>query len=273
MPDESKWLFLGAGHMAEALIKGLLRSEILSKEEIRVTDLRSERLEYFKAVYGVEGSSDNQAETARAERVVVAVKPQGFSSLLKELKPVCHSEMLLISIAAGISTAWIENLLIPGVRVVRVMPNTPALVGEGMAAVCAGAWAEEADLALAEKLLSAAGEVVRVEESAMDAVTVISGSGPAYLFYLMEAMQEAASRLGLDEVVSRQLIMKTVEGAVRLVRETGESPGALKEKVASRGGVTEAVLGTLEEHRVQEAFNVAIQKGFRRSRELGKLRD
>ncbi len=265
---EQRMVFIGAGNMAEALVSGLLRRGLSKADRIRVTDIRAERCTYFRETYGVEGSDDNVSAARDADMVVLAVKPQGLQEVLRGLRPVLGARHLVISIAAGVRVADIEAALESGVRVVRAMPNTPALVGRGVAAICPGAHAADADLDLAEQVLGATGLVVRVTESQMDAVTAVSGSGPAYVFYLMEAMQQAAQDLGLDEALAIRLITGTVEGAARLVAETGRTPAELRGQVTSKGGTTAAALSVMDDAAVREHLVAAVHAAQRRAREL-----
>lgn len=261
-------VFIGAGNMAEALVSGLLRQGLAGADRLRVTDVQADRLAYFRAAYGVEGLDDNTEAVKQADVVVLAIKPQGMQSVLQAIRPALTPQHLVISIAAGVPLARMQTALGAGIRVVRVMPNTPALVGKGVAALCAGADATEDDLVFAERLLGATSSVVRVVEDQMDAVTAISGSGPAYVFYLMEAMHEAAQRLGLDDQVAGSLIAATVEGAARLVTETGQSPAELRARVTSKGGTTAAALDVMKEEEVYDHLVTAIMAAHQRAREL-----
>lgn len=266
MNAEQKIVFIGAGNMAEALVKGLCHAGV-STQSIRVTDLRAERLEYFKNTYNVEGSTDNRTAAAGADTIVLAVKPQHMTGALASLRGVAP-DALYVSIAAGIPTARIEKELGAAPRVVRVMPNTPALVGAGVSALCAGANATAEDLDRAERLLSAVGATVRVAESQMDAVTAVSGSGPAYVFRVMEAMEEAGVELGLSGDVARELVLRTFSGASKLALESGRAPAVLREQVTSKGGTTAAALKVLDERDLMAVFSEALAAAARRAREL-----
>lgn len=259
--------FLGAGNMAEALVKGLLKAGLTTPSHVTVTDLREERRRYFVDTFAVRALTSNREAVAAAGVVVLAVKPQQMRDLLAEIRGALPADALVISIAAGLRTATLEEGL-GGGRVVRVMPNTPALVGAGVSALCGGARATAADLDLAGQLLGAVGTVVRVAEADLDAVTAVSGSGPAYIFYVMEAMLAAAARLGLTDEVARQLVFGTVGGAARLVMETGLPPGELRERVTSKGGTTAAALDVLRQRDVAAALVDAMVAAHRRSQEL-----
>jgi len=264
---ESKVVFVGAGNMAEAIVSGMVAGDFCAPEKIIMTDVRTDRLSDLEAEYGVSTSADNSV-VENAEIVVLAVKPQVMADVLAEIAPVLQEETLLISIAAGISCAKIEAGLEGERRVVRVMPNTPALIGQGAAAIASGSHADEADLEVAEAILQCVGLTVRVDEKELDAVTALSGSGPAYVFYLLEAMLDAGEEMGLEEETARTLALQTVEGAARLMKDSGESASALRERVTSKGGTTEAAIHTLNEENVKGAVLKALKAAYDRSVEL-----
>jgi|YelNatPaOPRAMG01_1025707.scaffolds.fasta_scaffold11544_3 pyrroline-5-carboxylate reductase len=252
--------FLGAGHMAEALIRGLLAKQVLPATNIIAHDIRPDRLEELRKKYGIRTGPPDAAI------IVLAVKPQQMRAALATLNP--RPATLFLSIAAGITTGRIETALGGQPRVVRAMPNTPALVGAGAAAVCGGRWATAADVAVAEQILGAVGIVVRVEESLMDAVTALSGSGPAYVFFVTEAMIAAGISAGLPVDVANRLAVQTVLGAGKLLVETGEAPAELRRKVTSPGGTTEAALKVMTDRQLGNLFVEAIRAAAQRSREL-----
>ena len=264
----NRMVFIGAGNMAEALVKGMLASDVCTADRLCVTDVRSERLAFFEKEFNVKGLTSNENAVRSADVVVLAVKPQVIGGVLDGFQAALGHKPLVISIAAGISTSWLENSLGEGVRVVRAMPNTPALVRSGATAICRGRWATDADFSFAEAMLSAVGVVVRIEEKDMDAVTALSGSGPAYVFHLMEAMIAAASHAGLDDGVARKLVYATVRGAAKLAEDTGADPAELRRRVTSKGGTTEAALAVLEEKSVYHAYLQAIAAAHRRAQEL-----
>jgi pyrroline-5-carboxylate reductase len=264
---ESKVVFIGAGNMAEAIVSGMVAAQFCAPEKIIMTDVRPERLADLETEYGVSTSTDNKV-VKNAEIVVLAVKPQVMAEVLKGIAPVLRTETLIISIAAGISSAKIEALLGGTRRVVRVMPNTPALVGQGASAITAGLNADEADIEVTEAILGCVGLTVRVQENEMDAVTALSGSGPAYVFYLLEVMLAAAEKMGLEKETARKLALKTVEGAARLMNDSGESADVLRAKVTSKGGTTEAAIRSLDQSGVKEAVVQALLAAQRRSIEL-----
>jgi len=257
---------IGAGKMGEALVSGLLKAGT-SPDELIITERYEERANELSQRYGVKSVSNADA-AAEAETIVLAVKPQDMDALLAELAPVVTPDRLIVTIAAGITTAAIERRLAAGVPVVRVMPNTPALVGEAMSAVAPGAHASPEHLDRAEALFRPVGRVVRLPESQLDAVTALSGSGPAYVFYLVEAMTDAGILLGLPRAVAHELIVQTVYGAAVMLRETGEHPVALREAVTSPAGTTISAIRELENHGVRAAFLAALEAARDRSREL-----
>ncbi len=261
---------LGAGVMGETLLSGLVRAG-RSPQTLLVGEKRPERGEELRQRYGVEVLANREA-TRKADTVVVVVKPQDMGDLLEEIAPELRPGQLVVSLAAGITTAFIESRLPDEVAVVRVMPNTPALVDEGMAAISRGSHCDEAHLLEAESLLAATGRVVRVPESQQDAVTAISGSGPAYLFFVVEAMIEAGVHLGLPRTTATELVVQTVVGSAKLLRETGEHPTVLREQVTSPGGTTAAAIRQLEDHKVRAAFLTAMEAARDRSRALAEGR-
>ncbi len=264
---ESKVVFIGAGNMAEAIVSGMVAAQFCDPEKIIMTDVRPERLADLAKEYGVSTSTDNSV-VKNAEIMLLAVKPQVMTDVLAGIAPMLRKETLVISIAAGIPTSKIEALLGGERRVVRVMPNTPALVGQGASALAAGANADEADLEVAEAILGCVGLTVRVNENDIDAVTALSGSGPAYVFYLLEGMLAAADKMGLDKNTARKLALKTVEGAARLMEDSGEAADVLRAKVTSKGGTTEAAIRSLEQSGVKDAIVQALLAAQKRSVEL-----
>ncbi|WP_417398439.1 pyrroline-5-carboxylate reductase [Flexivirga alba] len=257
--------FLGVGMMGEALLAGLVREG--RPAQIVVSDHSSDRQAEVAEKYGVQAGSVAEA-VAGASRVILAVKPKDMSALLDEVGAHLESDALVISVAAGLTTAYLEEHLPAGTPVVRVMPNTPALVGEGMSAVSAGTHCEESQLAEAQALLSSSGKVIAVPESQLDAVTAISGSGPAYVFYVVEAMVEAGVLLGITRATATELVVQTLYGAATMLKETGDHPTLLRERVSSPGGTTVAALRQLDDHKVRAAFVTAMEAAARRSAEL-----
>jgi pyrroline-5-carboxylate reductase len=257
---------VGAGVMGETLLSGLLRAG-RPPASLLITEKRAERAAELAERYGVE-VVDNVDAAQRCTTLVLVVKPQNMSGVLEELAPHVHSGQTVVSLAAGITTQFIESRLAAGVPVVRVMPNTPALVDEGMAAISPGAHCDDEHLAVAEGMLRSVGKVVRLPEKHQDAVTAISGSGPAYIFYVVEAMIEAGVLLGLPRATATELVVQTLVGAGKMLKETGEHPTVLRENVSSPAGTTVAALRALEDHKVRAAFLTAMEAARDRSREL-----
>jgi len=262
---------LGAGVMGETLLSGLIRSG-RSADDLLVTARRPERADALSEKYGVRAVSNIEAAEA-AETLVLVVKPQDMGALVEEIGDHVSPGSLVVSLAAGIPTAYLEARLPEGVAVVRVMPNTPALVDQGMAAVSPGRSADAAHLEVAADLLRSCGRVVQVAEKHQDAVTAISGSGPAYIFYVVEAMIEAGVVLGLPRPTSTELVVQTLFGAATMMRETGQHPTVLREQVTSPGGTTAAALRQLDDHKVRAAFISAMEAAANRSHELASGHD
>ena len=268
--DERKVAVLGAGQIGEALIGGLLSSGWRTSTELAASTRREERAAELRERHGIEVTLSNAEAAGGAALVVIAVKPQDIEALLGEIGPLIQPEQTVLSIAAAIPTATIERQLGSGVPVVRAMPNTPAVVHEGMAGICAGSHAAEEHLVLAEEALRHLGAVVRVSEPYMDAVTAVSGSGPAYFALLAEAMIEAGILLGLSREVSTQLVVQTMLGTAKQLRDLKMHPVELREMVTSPGGTTIAAIRELEQAGVRAAFLNAIQAAMDRSRELAR---
>lgn len=266
----AKLTVLGAGKMGEALVVGLLASGWRSPEEITVTARRRHRLEDVQERLGVGGTYDNAAAVEGAQVVVLAVKPQDIESLLADVSEILSSEQTVLSIVAAIDTKFIEDRLKAPVPVVRAMPNTPSVVHEGMAGIAAGTYAGEDHVALARDVLGHVGRVVVVPEAYLDAVTAISGSGPAYFALLAEAMIEAGILLGLSREVSTDLVVQTMLGSAKLLRDEKMHPVELREMVTSPGGTTIRAIRVLEQMGVRAAFLNAIQAAMERSQELAK---
>lgn len=257
---------LGAGKMGEALLSGLLRAG-RSPADVVFTERHAERTRMLEERYGVTGV-DTAAAAKRADTLLVAVKPQEMSALLDELAPVVTADNLVITIAAGIPTTYLEKRLADATPVVRVMSNTPVFVDQAMSAISAGAHANEEHLERTEALLAPVGKVIRVPESQLDAVTALSGSGPAYFFFLVEAMIDAGILLGLPRAVAAELIVQTAVGSAQMLRDSGEHPVQLREAVTSPGGTTIAAIRELENHGVRAALLAALEAARDRSREL-----
>ena len=235
-----------------------------------MTERRPERAAELRERYGVDVVSQRRGRGARRTRSCSSSSRRTCPTCSTRSPPCVRPGQLVISLAAGITTASIESRLPEGVAVVRVMPNTPALVDEGMAAISRGSHCDEAHLAEAEELLPATGRVIRVPEKQQDAVTAISGSGPAYLFFVVEAMIEAGVHLGLPRSTATELVIQTMVGSAKLLRETGEHPTVLRERVTSPGGTTAAAVRELEDHKVRAAFMTALESARDRSRALAR---
>jgi pyrroline-5-carboxylate reductase len=268
--DPRKIAILGAGQIGEALLSGLLSSGWRSAAELSASTRREERAEELREKHGIAVSLSNAEAAAGAALLVVAVKPQDIDTLLGEIGPLVQPDQTVLSVAAAITTAAIERHLGNGVPVVRAMPNTPATVHEGIAGICAGAHAGDEHMTLAEDALRHLGAVVRVSEPYMDAVTAVSGSGPAYFALLAEAMIEAGILLGLSREISTQLVVQTMLGTAKQLRDGGMHPVELREMVTSPGGTTIAAIRELERAGVRAAFLNAIQAAMDRSRELAR---
>ena len=265
---DRKIAILGGGKIGESLLAGLLSSGWRQPEEIVVTVRRQERIDELWERHGVEATLSNPEAVRDASIVVIAVKPQDIDGLLGEIGPLLAPEQTVLSIAAAVRTAQIERHLADDVPVLRSMPNTPATVHEGIAGLCAGAHAGPEHLAIAQEVLSHLGRVVRLPESALDAVTAVSGSGPAYFALLAEAMIEAGILLGLSREVSTELVVQTMFGTAKLLRDEKMHPVELREMVTSPGGTTIRAIRELERAGVRAAFLNAIQAAMERSREL-----
>ena len=261
---------LGGGKMGEALLSGLIRSGGRTPDELIVTCRREERARELAGKYGVTATLDNGEATRWADVLVLMAKPQDMEALLEQIREHVTTTDLVISFAAGIRTSFVEKHLPDDVAVVRVMSNVPVMVDEAMSVIAAGGHAEESDLALAEELLGYVGKVLRLKETHLDAVTATSGSGPAYFFLLAEAMIEACILLGLSRDVATELIVQTMLGSAKMLRDTGRHPVELREMVTSPGGTTIEAIRRLEEAGVRAAFLNAIDAARRRSEELAR---
>ncbi|HEU4527119.1 MAG TPA: pyrroline-5-carboxylate reductase [Actinomycetota bacterium] len=262
--------FLGGGRMGEALVSGLIRSGGRSADQIVITCRRDERALELKDRYGVTATLSNPEAVDWAQTLVLTVKPQDMQTLLEQIAGSVHPGQTVISFAAGIRTSFVERHLPAGIPVVRVMSNVAVLVDEAMSVVSAGSHADEAHLEVAEELLRYVGRVIRLTEAHQDAITATSGSGPAYFFLLAEAMIEACILLGLSRDVATELIIQTMLGSAKMLRDTGRHPVELREMVTSPGGTTIAAIRHLEEAGVRAAFLNAIDAARHRSAELAQ---
>jgi pyrroline-5-carboxylate reductase len=259
---------LGTGKMGEAILSGLLRAGVVPPSAVIAAARRTERADQLREAYGIEvlGAA---AAAARGQTLLIAVKPQDMSALLDEIAPEVTPDKLVISVAAGITTPFIERRLADGIPVVRVMSNTPVLVDEAMSVISPGSHAGEPHLRRAEELLRSVGKVLRIPESQQDAATALSGSGPAYVYFLVEAMVDAGILLGMPRANALEMVKQAVYGAATMLRESGEHPVILREAVTSPGGTTISAIRELEKHGVRAAFLAAIEAARDRGRELG----
>jgi len=262
--------FIGGGNMAEALIRGIITARLVKPANIIASDIKTDRLGYLKTEFGVKTEDHNSTVATKADILILAVKPHNMAEALQSIKDAVKKDTLIISIAAGVKLAKIIDIL-GDMPVVRVMPNTPALVGEAASALFANEKAKPR-LADALKIFEAVGKAVVVEdEDLMDAVTAVSGSGPAYYFLLTEQIIKAAVELGLPEEIAKDLVLQTTKGSAVLAAEADkhrETPAQLRKKVTSPGGTTEAALKTLSEGRFNELIIKAVKKACERSKEL-----
>ena len=256
--------------MGEALVAGLLRQGVAKASDICVSDIAAGRLDYLKNKYGITAVDDNAAAVDMADIVILALKPYVVLAALKEIAGAARSEQIFISIAAGIAIAQLQECFTGPVPVIRAIPNTPCLVGQGAAALSPGEYAKDGHMEKAYAIFSAAGRAVVLPEEHIDVVTGLSGSGPAYMFTLLEGLTDGAVRLGLPRDVAGQLIAQTMLGAAKMVLDTGEHPGKLKDMVTTPGGTTMAGLFALEEGGVRALMMKAVEAAARRSAEMAK---
>lgn len=262
--------FIGAGNMAEALIRGLVRGGHVAASRITASGPRRERLDELAQAYGIAVTADNREVARGAEVLVLSVKPQIMDKVLREIADQLKPGTLVISIAAGVGTEAIETALAEGVRVVRTMPNTCALVGAGATAISGGKHATSDDLATAKAIFDAVGITVVLDEIHLDAVTGLSGSGPAYIFLILEALADAGVKVGLSRRNAQRLAAQTVMGSAKMLLETDEHVGHLKDMVTSPGGTAIAGLHTLEEGGLRTTLINAVETATKRARELGR---
>ncbi|PIU83207.1 MAG: pyrroline-5-carboxylate reductase [Elusimicrobia bacterium CG06_land_8_20_14_3_00_38_11] len=260
--------FIGAGNMAEAIISGIIKSGILARN-IFTSDINSARLKFISQKYGVKTLGGNPAVVKRADIIFLAVKPYQIEEVLREISDYAKQTQLIISIAAGIKTQKIEKYL-KKVSVNRVMPNTPALIGEGTIAICRGRYATASDIKIAKKLLSSCGIVIDVIEKDMHSVTAVSGSGPAYIFYIAEIMRNTAEKLGIQKDVAKKLVHQTLLGASKMLILSDDEPENLRQKVTSKGGTTEAAFKVLMKEKFGKIFEKAIFAAMKKSKKMSR---
>ncbi len=262
--------FIGAGNMAWAIACGLVKEGLYNSSELISSDIAAERRELFDEKLKAAATDDNRRVIEEAQTVILAVKPQQARAVLEPLAGLVGPEQLIVSIMAGVTTSAIERILGGDAAAVRVMPNLSLSVGAGMTAICRGARASDQDVGLVEKLFRACGQTVLVDEEQMHAVTAVSGSGPAYFFYFVEAMIKAAEEAGLSDEQAKLLAKQTCLGAARTLLARDEEPAELRRQVTSKGGTTEAALEVMEKAKLDEIITRAVLAAAKRSAELGK---
>lgn len=262
-----KILIIGAGNMGEALIKGILKARLVGKDMIFTSDIDKERINYIRKEIGIRVFEQNKEaiKGVSPDVVILAVKPYQVKEVIDEVGKLITYRLLIISIAAGITTRSIEEKLEEKVPIVRGMPNTPSLIGKGVSGITLGKWTEPQDKEVAVAIFSAIGDVVVVEEDLMDAVTGLSGSSPGFVFMILEALTDAGVALGLSRDIALRLSCKTVEGSARMVLETGFHPAVLKDKVTSPGGTTIAGIYILEKKGLRAALMEAVISSAKKS--------
>ncbi|MDD5136902.1 MAG: pyrroline-5-carboxylate reductase [Candidatus Omnitrophica bacterium] len=261
---------IGCGNMGEAILSRLA-GVVEKSTSLMVSEADAVRRDHIQSKYKIIVEIDNNVVVKYSDVIILAVKPKDFDSVLKQ--EVCcglSQEKMLISIAAGITTGYIESIIGKDICVIRAMPNMGAVIGEAVTALCRGSSADQKDMAAAEEIFSLIGDVVEVDEKDMDAVTALSGSGPAYFFYLIEALTEAAEKAGLKKDIARALVLKTALGSSKLLEALEEDPAVLRKKVASKGGTTEAALNIFEKKKFKGIINDAVKAACKRSKELSK---
>ncbi|HPD60143.1 MAG TPA: pyrroline-5-carboxylate reductase [Thermodesulfobacteriota bacterium] len=268
-----KFSFIGGGNMAEAMLRGLLKNKIIAPRQLLVSEPREERARFLSRQYRIHVTSDNKAAAQFGEIIILAVKPQVIKEVLQEIAGGVTSKHLVISIAAGITIAFIASHLGKDKRIVRAMPNTPCQIGEGAIAFCGGGKANPRDMRVTREIFAGVGTTVIVPETHMDAVTGLSGSGPAYIFLIIEALTDGGVKMGLPRDVAQALVLQTIIGSGRMVLETGDHPSTLKDLVTSPGGTTIAGLQVLEEKGIRGALINAVVAASERSRELSRTRN
>lgn len=272
MINDKKICFIGAGSMAEAMISGISAKNLIPVENITVINKSNkERINKLVDKYGVKYTFNKESSIREADIIILAVKPKDVFEAINQIRPYTNKNQLIISVIAGVSTSLITELLQHEGAVIRTMPNTSAMIGFSATAMATGEYATNEDLLIAKILLEAVGIVSIVNEDSLDAVTGLSGSGPAYIYYLVEVMEESAVQLGLKHQTARELIIQTLIGAGHMLQQTELEPSILREKVTSPGGTTMAGLEALREFQFQETIFQAIKNATERSKELGKI--
>ncbi len=261
--------FIGAGSMAESLINGICASGGAEDIEIVCSDILHKRLEYVNETYGAVIHNNNLEVVKSSDVIIIAVKPDKVEEVVKDIRDYLSKDVLVISIAAGISSEAVEKWIDKEVPVIRVMPNTPCLIGQGVSAFSLGQYAEESHAETAERILSSVGSAVKLPEKLMNSVTALSGSGPAYVYLVIEALVDAGVSLGLSRDAAQDLAVNTIIGAANMVKESGEHPAVLKSRVMSPGGTTAAGLQALEAGKIRTSFNDALNAAYKKAKEIG----
>lgn len=256
--------------MTEALVSGMLKAGVACADQLHATDILPERRNYLQSRYKIRAGSDNKEAAGSSQIIILSVEPQVLDDVLESIGPALRVESLIISVAAGYPIARVAARLKPEARIVRSMPNTPSTVLEGVSALAFGPRVSDEDAQVARTIFESVGKVVVVEERLMDAVTGLSGSGPAYVYLMIEALADGGVKMGLSRSVAELLAAQTVLGAARMVIESGEHPGRLKDRVASPGGTTIAGIHKLEEGRLRGTLIAAVEAATKRSQELAK---
>ena len=259
----TKIAVIGAGNMGEAIIMGIASKSVIA------SDTRKDRLTKLKHSLKIKVTSNNRDAVRKADIIILAIKPQDMDAVLLDIACAVTSKKLVVSIAAGITTKKIEKALSGKIAVIRVMPNTPALVGMGMSVICPGKYAKSKHVRIASRIFSAMGEIIVIKkERLMDAVTAVSGSGPAYVYLFIESLVKSAKKVGLSKTVAEELVLQTLKGAVELLDKTGKTPFELRRQVTSPGGTTQAALKVFQKKGFQKLIESAVSSACRRSKEL-----
>jgi len=270
MEISKKLFFIGSGNMAAAIISGLLQSKLVKPENIVCNDISKDKVINLQRKYGVSISENKGEAIIGADIIFLSVKPQNMPGVFKEIQHFVKKGAIIISIAAGITTKFIEDSIGKKVGVIRAMPNTPALVLAGATALCKGKYVSDEQLSRAKKLFSGIGKVEILDENKFDIITALSGSGPAYVFYFCELMQKAAQDMGLSQELAKSFAVQTVYGAGKMLAETGANAAELKEKVKSPNGTTEAALKYFEAQNLYNTVKTAMKEAEKRSKELSR---
>lgn len=270
MLQSKKIAFIGTGNMGTALLNGVLNNELTTPQQIGASDVDTAKLSQLSEQWGIQTFTDNIQAVKFADIVVLAVKPQALARVINDIKPHCQSKQLLVSVVAGIRSDIIQSMLGKKIPIVRVIPNTPALISAGASGICAGEHADSDHLNLVRAILGSVGNVVSVTEDLMDAVTGVSGSGPAYVFMFIEALIDGGVQMGLSRTAARELAVQTVQGAAKLIEASGKHPAQLKDQVTTPAGTTVQALYELEKGGLRSTVISAVRAAALRSKELSE---